>query len=119
MKKLLAIVVFITAVVGIAVFVIGDIQKKTLKEAIASAVNVEPSKLLLNLPPKHARFPGSILSPSNSSFMVYSSGDADDESILRGEQFTIEAVVNDMSNVQAGGKAACLIMRFLMMDNWK
>ncbi|RZG07769.1 hypothetical protein EXT48_05430 [Pseudoalteromonas sp. CO348] len=106
MKKSLAIVVFITAVVGIAVFVIGDIQKKTLKEAIASAVNVEPSKLLLNLPPKHARFPGSILSPSNSSFMVYSSGDADDESILRGEQFTIEAVVNDMSNVQAGGKSS-------------
>lgn len=112
MKKLLAIVVSITVAIGVAVFVIGNMQKKTLKDAIASTVNVEPSKLLLNLPPKNARFPGSILSPSSSSFMVYSTGDADDKSILKSEQFTIEAIVNDMSNIQAGGKNSLLSSAF-------
>ncbi|MFA0006467.1 hypothetical protein AB4422_24255, partial [Vibrio splendidus] len=71
MKKVATIIISITVIIGIAVFIVGNVQKKTLKDAIASAVNVDSSKLLLNLPPKSARVPGTILSPSKSSFMVY------------------------------------------------
>lgn len=104
MKKATIIIFSITAIIGIVVSLIGNIQKKTLKDAIASTLNVESSKLVLNLPPKNVRYPGTILSPNRSSLMVYTAGNLDDESMLKGERFSIEAVVNDMSNVQASGQ---------------
>lgn len=112
MNKVATIIVFITVVIGISVFIVGNMQKKTLKDAIASAVNIEPSKLLLNLPPKAVRFPGTILSPKSSSFMVYTAGDLNDKSILKGERFAIEAVINDMSNVRATGQNTLLNSAF-------
>ncbi|MFA0006422.1 hypothetical protein AB4422_23985, partial [Vibrio splendidus] len=39
-------------------------------------------------------------------------GDLGDESILKGEYFNIEAIVNDMSNIQASGKNALLNSAF-------
>ncbi|QFU05032.1 hypothetical protein FIU82_08380 [Pseudoalteromonas sp. THAF3] len=112
MKKITLFIVSITAIIGVAVFVIGDIQKKTIKDSIASTLNVDSSKIILNLPPKNARFPGTILSPNKSSLMVYTAGNLDDESVLKGEKFSVEAIVNDMSSVQGAGQSSLLNSAF-------
>ncbi len=91
MKKRLIIFICISVVLALIVFIVPEHQQKSLKDAIASAVNVDASFLNLNLPPMPARLPGSILAPRNGSFMIYKEGKATNNDIIVGESFSIEA----------------------------
>jgi hypothetical protein len=112
MKKIAILILSITILIGITVYVLGDFQRKNLKDAIASAVNVESSKLLLNLPPKPVRAPGTILSPQSSSFLIYTPGSLTDENLLKGETFSIDAKLDDKSKVNGMIKNSLLSTAF-------
>jgi hypothetical protein len=112
MKKVTTLILGLVLLVGITVYILGDVQKKDLKDAIASAVNSEPSKILLNLPPNPVRAPGTILSPRSSSFLIYTPGSMADENLLKGESFSINAVLDDMSQIYGATKNSFLTTAF-------
>jgi hypothetical protein len=112
MKKIIAFISIATILIGVAVFIVGNMQVKTLKDAIASSVNANPDTLLINLPPHTVRLPGTILAPQSSSFLVYASGNLEDESFLKGETFSIEASLNDLSNVSGNFQNSLLSSAF-------
>lgn len=99
---------YVLSVVGIGLvsvalfFGTSFIQKKSLKDAIAQAVNADSSSIVLNIPPKPYRVPGTILSPKKTGFLLYAQGDMEHENIVSGETFSIEANVQDLSSVKSG-----------------
>lgn len=99
MKKYIAIIFGITFILAMGVYIVSFLQKKDLKDAIADAVNTDPSALILNMPPMPARLPGSILAPRKKSFLVYSAGDQAHEDLIEGDKFTIEATMKNLSQV--------------------
>lgn len=99
---------YVLSVVGIGLvsvalfFGTSFIQKKSLKDAIAQAVNADSSSIVLNIPPKPYRVPGTILSPKSTGFLLYAQGDMEHENIVSGETFSIEANIQDLSSVKSG-----------------
>lgn len=112
MKKIIAIISVITILIGVTVLVVGNMRVKTLKDAVASSLNADPDALSINLPPHTIRFPGTILAPQSSSLLVYASGNLEDDEILKGETFSIEASLNDISNVSGNVKNSLLSSAF-------
>lgn len=74
-------------------------QKKSLEDALISAVGIKSDNLIVNLPPYPIRVPGTILSPSDASSMIYQAGYLEHESMIKGDKFSIEAKINDVSNL--------------------
>lgn len=100
MKKYIAIILGVAFLMVVGVFVASILQKKDLKDAIAAAVNADPNALILNLPPMPARFPGTILAPREKFFMIYAAGDQSNDELIEGDDFTIDATIQNLS--QAG-----------------
>lgn len=98
-KKYLLITASIVICLSIAVFGLQYFQKKSLEDALVSAVGIKSDNLIVNLPPYPIRVPGTILSPNDSSSMIYRAGYLDHESMIIGDKFSIEAKISDISSL--------------------
>jgi hypothetical protein len=107
-QKYLLITIGAVVCLTIAVFGLQYFQKNSLEDALISAVGIKSDNLIVNLPPYPIRVPGTILSPSDSSSMIYSAGYLEHESIIIGDKFSIEAKISDVSSLFGGTKNSLL-----------
>lgn len=108
MQKYLLITIGAIVCITIVVFGLQYYQKNSLEDALISAVGIKSDNLIVNLPPYPVRIPGTILSPSDSFSMIYSAGYLGHESIIRGDKFSIDAKINDVSSLLGSTKNSLL-----------
>lgn len=119
MKKKIIIASVLIALSVILVFVMPNLFKKSLKDSLASVLNVKKENLILNLPPSPSRFPGSILLPYDDSYLIYSLNDSLDQNLIRGKKFSIDAKVENFESIKSIPKSGIMKTVFANEQNFE